>query len=133
MKENSINIAQGTGRRKTSVARVYLRDGNGKITVNGKDVNEYFGNPLFVYVVKQGLQVTDMEKKFDILINVKGGGPSGQAGACRLGVSRALVQYNESLKPVLRANGFMTRDSRMVERKKYGQKGARKQFQFSKR
>ncbi len=133
MKENSINIAQGTGRRKTSVARVYLRDGNGKITVNGKDVNEYFGNPLFVYVVKQGLQVTDTENKFDILINVKGGGPSGQAGACRLGVSRALVKFNESLKPVLRANGFMTRDSRMVERKKYGQKGARKQFQFSKR
>ncbi len=133
MKENSINIAQGTGRRKTSVARVYLRDGNGKITVNGKDVNEYFGNPLFVYVVKQGLEVTDTMNKFDILINVKGGGPSGQAGACRLGVSRALVEFNEALKPVLRANGFMTRDSRMVERKKYGQKGARKQFQFSKR
>ncbi len=133
MKDNSINIAQGLGRRKTSVARVYLRDGNGKITVNGKEVNEYFGNPLFVYVVKQGLQVTDTEKKFDILINVKGGGPSGQAGACRLGISRALVDFNENLKPVLRANGFMTRDSRMVERKKYGQKGARKQFQFSKR
>ncbi len=133
MKENSINIAQGTGRRKTSVARVYLRDGNGKITVNGKDVNDYFGNPLFVYVVKQGLEVTDTMNKFDILINVKGGGPSGQAGACRLGISRALVEFNEALKPVLRANGFMTRDSRMVERKKYGQKGARKQFQFSKR
>ncbi len=129
----SINLAMGTGRRKTSVARVYLRNGKGNITVNGKTVDAYFGNPLFVYVVKQALEVTGNSTAFDIRITVNGGGASGQAGACRLGIARALVAYNESNRAALKANGFLTRDSRMVERKKYGQKKARKQYQFSKR
>jgi len=127
------NLALGTGRRKTAIARVFLRDGNGKISVNGKTVEDYFANPSFVYVVKQPLGVTASEGKYDLLINVKGGGPSGQAGACRHGIARALVEYDDANKASLRANGFLTRDSRMVERKKFGQRGARRKFQFSKR
>lgn len=127
------NLALGTGRRKTSVARVYLREGSGKITINGKDVETYFSNPSMVYIVKQPLDVTDNLTKFDLLINVKGGGITGQAGACRHGLSRALVAYDETNIRPLRANGFLTRDPRMVERKKYGQPGARRKFQFSKR
>ena len=127
------NLALGTGRRKTSVARIYLREGNGKITVNGKEVESYFANPSLVYIVKQPLDVTDSLEKFDILINVKGGGVTGQAGACRHGLARALVSYDDTNIRPLRANGFLTRDSRMVERKKYGQPGARRKFQFSKR
>ncbi|MCD6396484.1 MAG: 30S ribosomal protein S9 [Spirochaetaceae bacterium] len=127
------NLALGTGRRKTAIARVFLRDGNGKISVNGKTVEDYFANPSFVYVVKQPLGVTATEGKYDLLINVKGGGPSGQAGACRHGIARALVEYDDANKAALRANGFLTRDSRMVERKKFGQRGARRKFQFSKR
>jgi len=129
----NINLAQGTGRRKTATARVYLREGNGKITINGRELEEYFGDPLCVYQVKQPLDVTDTLAKFDILVNVKGGGLTGQAGACRHGIARALVAYDEAFKSVLHANGFMTRDPRMVERKKYGQRGARRRFQFSKR
>ena len=131
--DTNVNLALGTGRRKTAVARVYLREGEGKIIVNGKDVEQYFGNPGFVYVVRQPMDVTDSLKKFDILITVKGGGPSGQAGACRHGIARALAHYDSSNIKVLRSNGFLTRDPRMVERKKYGQPGARKKFQFSKR
>lgn len=131
--KKNINLAQGTGRRKTATARVYLREGNGKITVNDRDLEEYFADPLCVFQVRQPLDVTDSLKKFDILINVSGGGLTGQAGACRHGIARALVAYDESLKSVLHANGFMTRDPRMVERKKYGQRGARRRFQFSKR
>ena len=127
------NLALGTGRRKTSVARVYLREGSGAITVNGKDVETYFANPSLVYIVRQPLDVTDSLQKFDILINVKGGGVTGQAGAIRHGLSRALTAYDENNIRPLRANGFLTRDSRMVERKKYGQPGARRKFQFSKR
>lgn len=127
------NLALGTGRRKTSVARVYLREGSGKITVNGEAVDKYFKNPTYVYIVKQPLMVTDNLEKYDVLINVKGGGPSGQAGACRHGLSRSLTAFDETNKAPLRANGFLTRDSRMVERKKYGQRGARRKFQFSKR
>ncbi len=127
------NLALGTGRRKTAIARVFLREGNGKISVNGKDVDDYFANPMFVFVVKQPLSVTATEGKYDLLITVKGGGPSGQAGACRHGISRALLQYDDTNKASLRANGFLTRDSRMVERKKFGQRGARRKFQFSKR
>ncbi len=127
------NLALGTGRRKTAIARVFLREGNGKISVNGKTVEDYFANPSFVYVVKQPLGVTATEGKYDLLINVKGGGPSGQAGACRHGIARALVEYDDTNKASLRANGFLTRDSRMVERKKFGQRGARRKFQFSKR
>jgi len=131
--KKNVNLGLGTGRRKTAVARVYLRDGEGKITVNGRDVEEYFADPLNVYMVRQPLDVTDSLKKYDLVINVKGGGPTGQAGACRHGVARALVAFDEANRPVLHENGFMTRDSRMVERKKYGQPGARKKFQFSKR
>ncbi len=127
------NLALGTGRRKTAVARVFLREGNGTISVNGKSVDDYFNNPTFVYVVKQPLSVTGTETKYDILINVKGGGPSGQAGACRHGIARVLASYDETNRKSLKANGFLTRDPRMVERKKYGQRGARRKFQFSKR
>lgn len=127
------NIALGTGRRKTAVARVYLRDGDGTITVNGKPVNEYFASGSLLYTVHQPLDVTDTLKKFNLLINVRGGGPSGQAGAIRHGIARALAAYDETNIKPLRANGFLTRDPRMVERKKYGQRGARRRFQFSKR
>jgi len=129
----NINLAQGTGRRKTATARVYLREGNGKIVVNGRELEEYFKDPICVYQVRQPLDVTDNLTKFDILINVQGGGQSGQAGACRHGIARALCAYDETNRPALHANGFMTRDPRMVERKKYGQRGARRRFQFSKR
>ncbi|MDR2864439.1 MAG: 30S ribosomal protein S9 [Spirochaetaceae bacterium] len=127
------NLGIGTGRRKTSVARVYLRDGNGKITINGKDINNYFVQNEYAYVVRQPLLVTSNDQKFDVLINLYGGGINGQAGACRQGLARALSQYDKENYPSLRANGFLTRDSRMVERKKYGRRGARRRFQFSKR
>lgn len=127
------NLALGTGRRKTSVARVYLRSGSGKITVNGREIDNYFTNPTNVYIVKQPLDVTDNLDKFDIIINVTGGGVTGQAGACRHGLARALQKHDASNTSALKANGFLTRDPRMVERKKYGQRGARRKFQFSKR
>ena len=127
------NLGIGTGRRKTAVARVYVRDGDGTITVNGRELTKYFPLGEHVMVVRQPLMVTANENKFDILINVYGGGPNGQAGACRHGLSRALCQIDRANYPALRNNGFMTRDSRMVERKKYGQAGARRRFQFSKR
>ncbi|MCL2294364.1 MAG: 30S ribosomal protein S9 [Spirochaetes bacterium] len=127
------NLALGTGRRKTSVARVYLRNGKGSIIVNGKPAETYFPNPEHMYTINQPLAVTANEGKFDIYINVQGGGVGGQAGACRHGISRVLVQFDESNSSSLKANGFLTRDSRMVERKKYGRKGARRRFQFSKR
>lgn len=127
------NIAIGTGRRKTAVARVFVRDGKGKIVVNGKDIAEYFANDQQVRVVRQALQVTSNENKFDIVINVVGGGLKGQAAACLHGLSRALTQVDPDARASLKANGFLTRDSRMVERKKYGQRGARRRFQFSKR
>ncbi|WP_320129458.1 30S ribosomal protein S9 [uncultured Sphaerochaeta sp.] len=128
-----VDLGHGVGRRKTAIARVYLREGEGKIIINGRDVDTYFANPMLVFIVKQPLTITDTLTKFDILINVVGGGPSGQAGACRHGISRALVENDETCRPALHTNGFMTRDSRMVERKKYGQPGARRKFQFSKR
>lgn len=127
------NLAIATGRRKTSVARVYLRNGKGSILVNDREADDYFHNPTLTYIVRQPLEVTDTIGKFDIHISLKGGGLTGQAGACRHGISRALAQYDESNVKTLKANGFLTRDSRMVERKKYGQKGARRRFQFSKR
>ncbi len=128
-----MNLGLGTGRRKTAVARVYLREGEGNIIINGRKAEEYFSNPLYVYMVRQPLDVTDSLNKFDLVINVTGGGPTGQAGACRHGIARALVQHDEANRPALHASGFMTRDSRMVERKKFGQPGARRKFQFSKR
>ena len=127
------NIAIGTGRRKTSVARVFVREGSGKIVVNGKDVAEYFPTEVMVRTVHQPLLVTSYENKYDILITVVGGGLKGQAAACLHGLSRALLQIDPDARASLKANGYLTRDSRMVERKKYGQRGARRRFQFSKR
>lgn len=127
------NIAIGTGRRKTATARVFLREGSGKITVNGKDIKDYFATAEQVNIVNQPLLVTSSANKFDILINVTGGGLNGQAAACLHGISRALLQVDQDARASLKSNGFLTRDSRMVERKKYGQKGARRRFQFSKR
>ena len=127
------DITVTTGRRKTVVARVFLQKGEGKVSINGKAPDAYFGNPTLLYVVEQALDVTDSRGQYDIAITVKGGGPSGQAGACRHGISRALVAADETNRTSLRANGFLTRDPRMVERKKYGQRGARRRFQFSKR
>jgi small subunit ribosomal protein S9 len=127
------NLGIGTGRRKTAVARVYVRDGSGKIVINGKDLNQFFPQGEHAMIVRQPLMVTASENKFDVLINVYGGGSNGQAGACRHGLARALCQVDEGNNASLRANGFLTRDSRMVERKKYGQRGARRRFQFSKR
>ena len=127
------NIAIGTGRRKTSVARVFVREGSGKIVVNGKDVKDYFVTEEQVNVVHQPLLVTSTDGKYDILINVVGGGLNGQAAACLHGISRALTMVDPDNRTALKSNGYLTRDPRMVERKKYGQKGARHRFQFSKR
>jgi small subunit ribosomal protein S9 len=127
------NIGIGTGRRKTAVARVFLREGTGKIVINGKELTDYFATPAQVQVVRQPLMVTASENKFDVLINVIGGGLNGQAGACLHGLARALTQVDQANYTSLKSNGFLTRDSRMVERKKYGQRGARRRFQFSKR
>ena len=127
------NLGIGTGRRKTSVARVYVRAGSGKITVNGKALEQYFTQAEHAIMVRQPLAVTANESSYDILINVYGGGIHGQAGACRHGLSRALCQVDQQNYTSLRSNGYLTRDSRMVERKKYGQAGARRRFQFSKR
>ncbi|MDR0375543.1 MAG: 30S ribosomal protein S9 [Treponema sp.] len=127
------NLGIGTGRRKTSVARVYIKDGSGKITINGKELARYFPQGEHSIMVRQPLMATASENKFDILINVYGGGVHGQAGACRHGLARALCQIDQANYASLRANGYLTRDSRMVERKKYGQRGARRRFQFSKR
>jgi small subunit ribosomal protein S9 len=123
----------GTGRRKTAVARVYLRPGSGQITVNRRSFDEYFANQVLKMVIRQPLLLTETADRFDILVNVIGGGPNGQAGAIRHGIARALLEYNAELRPRLKAAGFLTRDPRTVERKKYGQPKARKRFQFSKR
>jgi small subunit ribosomal protein S9 len=123
----------GTGRRKTAVARVYLRPGKGDITVNRRTFDEYFPNRVLKMIIRQPMLLTETNDKFDILVNVDGGGATGQAGAIRHGISRALLEYNAELRPRLKAAGFLTRDARKVERKKYGQPKARKRFQFSKR
>ncbi|QIQ41974.1 MAG: 30S ribosomal protein S9 [Buchnera aphidicola (Microlophium carnosum)] len=123
----------GTGRRKSSSARVFLRSGNGKIIVNKRSLNEYFGRETSCMIVRQPLELVDMIDKFDIYITVKGGGISGQAGAIRQGITRALIKYNQSFRVELRKSGFVTRDSRQVERKKVGFRKARKRPQFSKR
>src|SRR5579871_5940024 len=123
----------GTGRRKRAVARVFLRPGTGKITVNGREFENYFPSEASRAIVKQPLLATESADKFDILINTDGGGPSGQAGAAKLGIARALLEFNIELRPKLKELGYLTRDAREHERKKYGQKGARKRFQFSKR
>jgi len=123
----------GTGRRKSSVARVYLNKGTGQIKINGKDIAEYFGRQTSIMIAKQPLFLTQHAESFDIQINVQGGGESGQAGAARHGITRALIDYDATLKPVLSAAGFVTRDAREVERKKVGLHGARRRKQFSKR
>jgi small subunit ribosomal protein S9 len=123
----------GTGRRKTAVARVFLRPGSGAIKVNGREFANYFPNPTARAIVQQPLVATETTDKFDILITTAGGGPNGQAGAAKLGIARALLEFNIELRGKLKELGLLTRDARKVERKKYGQKGARKRFQFSKR
>jgi small subunit ribosomal protein S9 len=123
----------GTGRRKSSTARVFLRSGTGNIVVNGKPVDEFFGRETSRMIVRQPLVVSQLGEKFDITVTVAGGGITGQAGAIRLGIARALVEYNDSLKPDLRKAGLMTRDAREVERKKVGLHKARRATQFSKR
>jgi small subunit ribosomal protein S9 len=123
----------GTGRRKSSVARVFIKKGSGKITVNDKDIAEYFGRQTSIMIAKQPLLLTNNEQTFDIKITVAGGGESGQAGAVRHGITRALIDYDAILKPALSAAGFVTRDAREVERKKVGLHGARRRKQFSKR
>ena len=127
------NWNYGTGRRKSSVARVFLKKGNGEITVNGKPVEQYFGRQTSIMVVKQPLMLTNNDGAFDIQVNVHGGGESGQAGAVRHGITRALIDYDSALKPDLSRAGFVTRDAREVERKKVGLHKARKRKQFSKR
>ena len=121
------------GRRKSASARVFLRPGSGAITVNKKNADDYFQRDVLMMLVRQPLVLTDTNGKFDILCNVKGGGKSGQAGAVRLGIARALLLFDQGLRPSLKAGGFLTRDARVKERKKYGQRGARARFQFSKR
>ena len=123
----------GTGRRKKSIARVYLVPGNGTITVNKRSIDEYFGLETLKVIVRQPLAATDNVDKFDVIVNVRGGGYTGQAGAIRHGVARALLQVDGDFRPVLKKAGFLTRDPRMKERKKYGLKGARRAPQFSKR
>ena len=123
----------GTGRRKSSIARVYLLPGTGKITINKRDMDEYFGLDTLKLIVRQPLVLTDTQDKFDVMVNVRGGGFTGQAGAIRHGISRALLQADADYRPALKKAGFLTRDPRMKERKKYGLKAARRAPQFSKR
>lgn len=123
----------GTGRRKSSVARVYLLPGTGKITINKRDMDDYFGLDTLKLIVRQPLVLTDTQDKFDVIVNVRGGGFTGQAGAIRHGISRALLKADSDYRPALKKAGFLTRDPRMKERKKYGLKAARRAPQFSKR
>ncbi len=125
--------AYATGKRKNSVARVWIRPGSGRITVNGKPADEYFARATLLMILKQPLQAAQRETQYDVICTVSGGGLSGQAGAVRHGISRALVNYEPALRPVLKKGGFLTRDARVVERKKYGKPKARRSFQFSKR
>lgn len=128
-----MEVINALGRRKAAVARVYLSDGKGKITVNGRDYKEYFGNEILQYVVTQPLLVLNAADKYDISVNLDGGGVKGQSEALRLGITRALIKIDEENKKILKSNGFVTRDPREVERKKPGQPKARRRFQFSKR
>ena len=123
----------GTGRRKSATARVYLRPGAGEVRINKKAIEQYFPNETLQMIISQPLKLTETTGKFDILVNVNGGGPAGQAGAIRHGITRSLMEFNADLRPALKHAGLVTRDPRIKERKKYGQKGARKRFQFSKR
>jgi small subunit ribosomal protein S9 len=133
MAESNVQEFIGTGRRKTSVARVRLASGSGKITINNRPFENYFPIEALRTLASQPLKVTETSGRFDVRVNVTGGGPTGQAGAVRHGIARALLQADGNLRPTLKSNGLLTRDPRMRERKKYGQPGARKRFQFSKR
>ena len=132
-KIDELGRSYATGKRKTAVARVWIKPGSGKIIVNKKDYTEYFGRPVLQMVLRQPLEAADRVDQFDVWCTVKGSGPSGQAGAVRNGISRALTFYEPGLRSVLKKGGFLTRDSRAVERKKYGKAKARRSFQFSKR
>ncbi len=125
--------AYGTGRRKSSIARVWLQPGQGKVQVNDRPVDEFFTHPTLKMLLMQPLKIVDQEGKYDVMASVSGGGSTGQAGAIRLGIARALVQADETMRTALKKAGLLTRDPRVKERKKYGQKGARARFQFSKR
>lgn len=128
-----MEVVNTLGRRKTSVARVYLKEGNGTIMINNRTLEDYFPTSVLQYKVKQAFELTLTQNKYDVKANIDGGGITGQAEALRLGISRALIEINSEFRPILKINGLLTRDPRMVERKKPGQKKARKRFQFSKR
>ncbi|OIP86422.1 MAG: 30S ribosomal protein S9 [Rhodobacterales bacterium CG2_30_65_12] len=130
---DALGRAYATGKRKDAIARVWIKPGSGKVTVNGREINKYFARPVLQMILRQPFQVAGVEDEFDVMATVKGGGLSGQAGAVKHGISKALQLYEPSLRPALKAAGFLTRDSRVVERKKYGKAKARKSFQFSKR
>jgi len=128
-----MEVIHKIGRRKRSIARVFMSEGKGNITVNKKSFSDFFDTAILQYKIQQPFNLTETKDKFDLLVTVKGGGVNGQAEAIRLAISRALVEFNDEFKPALKSEGLMTRDPRMVERKKFGQKKARKKFQFSKR
>ena len=132
-KIDNLGRAYATGRRKNAIARVWIKPGNGRVTVNGRDQEQFFARPVLRMIIKQPFDVTSRVDQFDVMCTVTGGGLSGQAGAVRLGISKALVNYEPGLRPALKSGGFLTRDSRVVERKKYGRAKARRSFQFSKR
>ena len=130
---DDLGRSYATGKRKDAVARVWLKPGSGKVLVNGKEMNDYFARPVLQMILRQPFQVAGVEDQFDVIATVKGGGLSGQAGAVKHGISKALQLYEPNLRAALKASGFLTRDSRVVERKKYGKRKARRSFQFSKR
>jgi len=130
---DELGRSYATGKRKDAVARVWIKPGSGKVTVNGREMKVYFARPVLQMILRQPFQVAGVEDQFDVMATVKGGGLSGQAGAVKHGISKALQLYDPSLRPALKAAGFLTRDSRVVERKKYGKRKARRSFQFSKR
>ena len=130
---DALGRSYATGKRKDAIARVWIRPGSGKVTVNGKEINTYFARPVLQMILKQPFTVAGVEGQFDVMATVVGGGLSGQAGAVKHGISKALQLYDPALRPALKAAGFLTRDSRVVERKKYGKRKARRSFQFSKR
>ena len=132
-KIDDLGRAYATGRRKNAIARVWIKPGNGRVTVNGRDQEQFFARPVLRMIIKQPFDVTSRVDQFDVMCTVTGGGLSGHAGAVRLGISKALVNYEPGLRPALKSGGFLTRDSRVVERKKYGRAKARRSFQFSKR
>lgn len=130
---DSLGRSYATGKRKNAIVRLWLKPGAGKITVNGKDWTQYFGRPALQMIINQAFQAANQENRFDILCTAAGGGLSGQAGALRHAISKALTEFDPTLRPALKSQGFLTRDSRVVERKKYGRRKARRRFQFSKR